>query len=159
MSQRYDPGDRMAALYILRENGGNIRQTSRETGIPARTLYAWRKQEMQELQQFVANAPSPPPPQIPPDFDPDDQDTLLDLRRQLLYHVASILPTLSTGVDLATPYQRALTLRSLLEQVRLLDELMPPPPEGQIIMVQYTYPDGSVHDKPIWESDWDDEHE
>lgn len=40
--QRYSDEERAAGLAALEANGGNIRKTARETGIPKSTLIAWR---------------------------------------------------------------------------------------------------------------------
>lgn len=41
MRHTYTDADRAAGLAALRANGGNIRKTSRETGVPFGTLHAW----------------------------------------------------------------------------------------------------------------------
>ncbi len=139
---RYTSAEKKAALDCLRRNGGNVAQTSTETGVPERTLYSWRRKEMQR--------PPVAPPAIPADLDLDDADALIQLRRQIMAYVADLGPSLVTGLDLLTPYQRALTVRQLLEQLSLIDSLIPAHARENVTRVEFVNPDGSVSDKPFW---------
>jgi transposase-like protein len=57
MPRHYPPDSKTEALQILQANGGDITAAHYKTGIPYRTLYAWR----QEL--FLRRQTTPPLPQ------------------------------------------------------------------------------------------------
>ncbi len=60
----YSPAQKEAVLARLTTNGGDIGLTSRQTGVPRRTLYTWRQELWErQLQQFRhSQHPSPPVP-------------------------------------------------------------------------------------------------
>jgi hypothetical protein len=53
VSKTYSDGERIAALAILAANGGNISQTTRQTGIPRITLRKWQASELNDLPQVA----------------------------------------------------------------------------------------------------------
>src|SRR3990167_4076662 len=69
MARVYTPEQRVEALAALELNGGALRATALQVGVPAPTLQLWRDRIMPDVQavhaaavQKVSPEPAPPPP-------------------------------------------------------------------------------------------------
>jgi hypothetical protein len=124
----YTAEEKIHALSLLAQNGGDILRTSVQTGIPDRTLYTWYRRYRAENQQRNVSV-SPP---IPPSIDLDNKlDTLSFLRRQMMTELFSLASTIGSGAELANPYQRARALAQLVDKLMQID----------IYLRQYTPPE------------------
>jgi transposase-like protein len=176
MSRRYTPEEKYAILAQLQANRGNIALTRLQTGVPERTLNAWRR-EMWLLRQPL-HTPQPPqqyqenqPPsnsegmasvvsltQKIPDF-ADNLEAMKFMRERIMRKLLNLTVTFDGDLSLTTPYQRALVLSQLLERMMKLDEhLRPyePYPEDNLKIRYYedpTFETEYVDDDKASESD------
>jgi hypothetical protein len=125
MPRHYDSLQKVSALQTLDLNNGNIILTSQETGIPVRTLYAWRRErEQQNLLQSLQLQQTVPMQQPslftpPPEF-ADDADAYGFLRQQVLRELTTVAANLNMGA--ATPAQRLAALNQLFEYLTEVDK-------------------------------------
>lgn len=75
---------------------------------------------------------------------------LQDLRELLMSHVFEIAASLNQNDELVNT--RAIAVSRLLDRVMKLDtQIAQIVPDGpQVFRVEYKYPDGTIHDIPIW---------
>jgi transposase-like protein len=151
MSRRYTSDEKSRFLNQLYANHGNIALTHLQTGVPERTLFAWRREDwLQQRQQRHTPLPpqeAPPPielhrelPEIPT-FD-DDLEAVKYLRSQMMKELVNVGASLTDGIYASTPYQRVLVLSQLLDRLIKLDaHLQPYTPVEQIIRFEYADPD------------------
>lgn len=174
MSRRHPPEQKNTALRLLAETYGDITATHLQTGIPPRTLRAWR-QEMRRQPSWLpekvsvwqpslaANvAAAPTAPTLFNDAlstQDDDQNfdlaaVLKTLRGQLLSHIFDLSARLNE--DSEAIHLRVIALTRLLDRVVKLDALIAPhEQQQQIISFEFQYPDGSIHNHPPWEQPTD----
>ena len=135
MSRRYTDDQRQQALRILSACGGNARQASVRTGIPASTLRAW-------AQQAHAAAPS------------DPNDAMLNLRQHLVENVLRLADSLEAKIDDAPLNQHAAALAQLIDRlIKLAEKLPQAAGDEPVIRVEYVNADGTAHDSPPWSGD------
>ena len=159
MSRRYSPETKIAALERLHMCNGNIARASFETGIPERTLHTWRRQAWLEYQRR-----RPPTPPLPPLEDTPEQkrleadfNALRSVRDQIMQEISNLAPSVTAGLELASPYHRVLILSQLLDRLLKLDSRIPPdvPSAWQGVLFAYQDSDGSIHTTPEHERDYD----
>jgi transposase-like protein len=149
MPRRYTAEERAEALRSLDLYQGSIQLTSLRTGIPERTLRDWRKQR--SLSDPVDNNHQEDL-SLPPEKKSSAAaiKELQDLRELLMSHVFEIAASLSQNDELVN--MRAIAVSRLLDRVMKLDiqiaQIIPDGP--QVFRVEYQYPDGTIHDMPIW---------
>jgi hypothetical protein len=121
-------------MVVLERNGGDIQATAHQTGIPDRTLRAWRGSILPYL-------PPPPPDSRQkvaelPAFD-NDLDTLAFIRQNILGELSRLSASLQYDSGFSTPYQRALVLSQLMDKLLKLDVHLKPyvPREKQTIRI------------------------
>ena len=157
MPFKYTPDQHAAAMVVLERNRGDIRATAHQTGIPDRTLRAWRGSILPYL---------PPPPPLSrqntaelPAFE-NDLDTLAFIRQNILAELSRLSASLQHDSGFSTPYQRALVLSQLMDKLLKLDVHLKPyvPQEPQKIRIEFVDEQGNVHDKLPGDPD-DEEYE
>lgn len=165
MSQPYTSEEKERAMELY-ELSGSVGYASRQTGIPERTIRHWRQQRERDIPLMrdpernpVATLPEKNVEPLPANSPREELQTLRD---QIMFHVQRIVASLSD--DDVQINERAIAVTRLLDRVMRLDAQLAQafPGETQRIIFQYQYqdPDGSLHDKPIWErdDDEDDQH-
>lgn len=125
MPRFYSLLDKTNALARLDQNNGNVATTSDETGIPVRTLYAWRKdREQQNVLQSLQSQQTPPmlhtaPATPPPEFE-NDAAAYGFIREQVIRQLTTVATNLN--MTAATPAQRLAALPVLLEYLHEVDK-------------------------------------
>ena len=172
MSKRYTPEEKTAALAALEENRGDTAITSLKTGIPQRTLQAWRRAAIppEELLRRLSEkntAQQAPPPQqlmLPRSLMEDDPafaeilrhegehaDALLDeVLKQLMESVRVLAGRLTTNFDNAPPVSQMMALTRLIDRVLKLDARQPRVQKPKAYIMRYQYPDRTFHKVPPW---------
>ncbi len=132
MSRRYTDDQRQQALRVLAACGGDVRQASARTGIPARTLRTW-------AQRARAAAPA------------DPEDAMLNLRQHLVENVLRLADSLEAKIDDAPLNQHAAALAQLIDRlIKLAEKLPQSAGDEPVIRVEYVDADGTAHDTPPW---------
>jgi hypothetical protein len=169
MSKRYTPEEKNAALAALDENDGVVSIASLVTGIPSRTLQAW-KGECQPREQLLLlhkhkNAAQQQRQQQQTFSLPDDQefeeamreqaaaaDSIIDeVLDELLKDVQVLSKRIRHNFDQAPPVSQIMALTRLLDRVIKLDARKPRlEPERRLNLIRYQYPDGTIHKVPPW---------
>ena len=158
MSRRYSRETKIAAIEKIHMCNGNITRASLETGIPERTLHTWRRQAWLEYQRR-----RPPSSPLPPLEDTPEQkkleadhNALRSIRDQIMQEIANLAPSVTGGLELASPYQRVLMLSQLLDRLFKLDSQIPRevPLAWQGLVIAYQDNDGSLHTKPDFMRDY-----
>ncbi len=159
MSRRYTPQEKADILERLDDNFGNVTLTALQTGVPARTLYEWKRQRklrrLQRGEPLLHKKNVPPQQQTAADPDPSGDDPPDDppneyarIRQRLMEHVDTLIETLTDDPD--TAHLRIVALSRLLDRVIKLEALARPPAEETVIRWEFVYPDGAVHAVPPW---------
>jgi hypothetical protein len=149
MPSRYHPDHKAAVLVVLERNGGNMKATSRQTGIPVRTLRHWRG----DILPYLPPPPTPRRQQIAevPAFQ-DDIEALSFIRQNIIAELSRLSASLQYDSGFSTPYQRALVLSQLMDKLLKLDLHLKPyakaEDEGNEIILVYKG-DNSYH----WETE------
>ncbi|NWG15492.1 MAG: transposase [Chloroflexi bacterium] len=131
--RRYTAAEKQAALARLRENSGNVRITSAETGINPRTLRAWAQRQQ--------SAPAPPP---------ESEPVEARLRDLLMDNILRLADSLEATIDDAPLNQRASALAQLIDRLLKLADKLPDEQRDHVLRMEYVDPDGSVHATPPW---------
>jgi transposase-like protein len=148
MSPRYNAQSKAEILAQLRANFGDVARTSRQMGVPERTLYAWKRQ-LQQLQQQQSPLPqhytADPNPSsvmasntrlttsdksgttVTPTYTSftDEGEAFHYLRGRLLYELFKIVASLDDSYTLMPPHQRALLVSQLIDRLVKLDAYIP----------------------------------
>jgi transposase-like protein len=132
MSKRYSQEEKDRALERLAANTGDASLTSAQTGIPLRTLHAWRR----ALEQHGAQQQ-----QQPVKLAPSDDEALRLLRQQLVSEALSFIASLDEVVEEASLNQRVSALGQLIDRIVKLAVLLPPAQSEQVIRIEYADPD------------------
>lgn len=136
MPRRYTDDDKQRALARLRDNSGDCRCTSQETGIPARTLRNWARQEQQA------------------EGEADMERAMAQMRHRLIDNVLRLANSLEAKIDDAPLNQHASALAQLVDRlIKLAEKLPESNSDGEIRQIEYIYPDGSTHHSPPWAND------
>lgn len=156
MSRRYTPEEKATILEKLAENGGKVARTSQQTGVPARTLHAWRAQEQGKLPQHLL--------MNDPEFeailrrDAQRADTILDdVLKQLLESVRVLAGRVTTTFDHVPPTTQMMALSRLIDRILKLEARQPRIEQPKAYIMRYQYPDGTFHMVPPWAGDDDDD--
>jgi hypothetical protein len=133
MSRRYTQEEKDQVLNRLAANTGDVPLTSAQTGIPVRTLHAWRRASpqlhaVQQQQQPVQLAPS-------------DDEALRQLRQQLVGEASNLIASLEEVLDESSLNQRVSALGQLIDRIVKLAVLLPPAQTEQVIRFEYADPD------------------
>jgi transposase-like protein len=118
MSRRYADHHKSAVLKQLEANGYDVAITSDQTGIPTRTLRAWR-------QELLSQLPPPPLRQRQPGELPrfeSDLEAFAYLRRTILSEMIRISALVAEDGLVVAPHQTVNILSQLLDKFILLDE-------------------------------------
>ena len=118
MSQRYTEEEKAKILAKLQANRGNIARTHLQTGVPERTLFAWRREVWLQQRQLRHPLPSQQEtaeqsPDVQahgvaldiPTFD-DDLEAVRYVRSQIMKELVNLGASLTGDFDVTTPYQR-----------------------------------------------------
>ncbi len=155
MSRRYDPAFKTEILRQLDANGGNVALTVRQTGVPRRTLFRWKRQRDLVPQM----PPLPVLPHVPSLIDEkedeaieDVHETLSDLQHDLIKQIRHLIKTLRPSIDSAPLNQRVAAFSMLVDRFLMLQHHLAQSAsaEEQIIRFEFMDPDGSIHDTPQW---------
>jgi len=136
MARPYSPEEKANALAQLQMNGGDIRYTSQQLGIPERTLFTWRRQWYAETQR--RQSPLPPSPIHHPDFK-DEFEAMTYLRQQIMAELLDIAATLREGTLFTSPTQRVHLLSQLLDRLMKLDQHLKPYGPPQTMSMRITW--------------------
>ena|SRR5690606_4529928 len=169
MSKRYTPEEKAAALAALDENDGSVAITSLVTGIPSRTLQAWKRERQPKEQLLLLhkqkNTAQQQQQQQQPFRYPNDPELekllreqaaaadriIDDVLDQLLKDVQVLSRRIRHNFDQAPPVSQIMALTRLLDRVIKLDARKPRlEPERRLELIRYQYPDGSIHKVPPW---------
>ncbi|NWF69599.1 MAG: MerR family transcriptional regulator [Chloroflexi bacterium] len=132
MSRKYSLDEKLAALRILDRHSGDLNVASRETGIPKRTLRAWRD-------RFGLN--------------PAPVSQMLRLRQELIEQSRYLAASLGQGAD-ATPLEkRATALNQMLDKILKLTEILQDEDHETdealpVLRIEYLDEQGQVHSSP-----------
>jgi transposase-like protein len=158
MSRRYTPEEKTAIMQTLAENGGNVARTSTQTGVPVRTLHAWRAQEQGKLPKHLL--------MDDPEFeailrrDAEHADAILDdVLKQLLESVRVLAGRINTNFDHVPPTTQMMALSRLIDRILKLEARQPRIEQPHAIIIRYQDDDGSFHRTPYWMRSADDEEE
>jgi transposase-like protein len=124
----YSQEDRAATLAALKANGGNLKKTATQAGVPARTLRRWRDgQALMTAQESRVATQRPPKkegdmPPVPPGAVPAgllaQAEAALDAKCEAIAHQAAGL--LAEKLHAASPAQLAVILGVMVDKMRLL---------------------------------------
>ena len=120
MSRRYTPEEKANALVHLQMTG-DIAFTSKQLGIPERTLFDWRRD------WYAINPPpqSSPPRLQQPEFE-NDLQALAYLRKQIMAELIELAGSYQKGAMFTSPTQRIHLLSQLLDRLMKLDQHLKP---------------------------------
>ena len=135
MTRRYTPKEKSNALDQLASCDGDITEASKRTGIPAKTLRRWvqvhREQRPERLRSKIERA-----------------------HEQLAENALQLAKAIDSQIEGAPLNQLATALSAVVNQYLKLDEqlakMIIENQDGQVIRVEYKYPDGSLHARPHW---------
>ena len=133
MSKRYSQEEKDQALQRLVANAGDVPLTSAQTGIPLRTLHAWRRAHLSS-EQHVA------PQQQQVNLAPSDDEALRLLRQQLVNEALTFITSLEEVMDEASLNQRVSALGQLIDRIVKLAVLLPPAQIEQVYRIEYADP-------------------
>lgn len=123
-TRKYTPAEKTTALNHLQTVGGDIHRASQETGIPERTIYAWRKEAW--LQQSLQQSPPSESQQKPvPQFD-DPADLLDYVRQQIMEELVHLVTNLEQSRNYTSPHQRIIMIDQLLNRLVHLEKFLRP---------------------------------
>jgi transposase-like protein len=123
-TRKYTPAEKTAALEALQAVGGDMQRASQETGIPERTLYAWRKEAW--LQQSLQQSPPSESQQKPvPHFD-DPTDLLDYVRQQIMEELVHLVTNLEQSRNYTSPHPRIVMIDQLLNRLVHLEKFLRP---------------------------------
>jgi transposase-like protein len=159
---RYTREQRWEVLDILEANYGNVTLTAQQTGVPIRTLYAWKREHRRVAQQtgsklqHTKNFPLLPenaavhddPPPAQPQTEAERAAEYTALRASLMRHINTLTATMIDDPD--TAHLRAMALTRLLDRVIKLETLAAAQPMERTIRIEYEY-GGAVHAVPPWQ--------
>lgn len=133
MSRRYTADEKLAALRRLDINGGQIVRTSKETGIPEKTLRAWR-------QKFGVVS------------------EMRTLREELLGKSLDLISHMNQAIQEAPIHQRAAALNHMIDKILKLTEVLEEQtddetPKIQTIQIEYVDAEGKTYEAPPWTKD------
>jgi hypothetical protein len=129
MPRTYPPEYKAGVLERLRAYQGDITLVSRLTGVPERTLRAWRREIWLDLLPPLPPMPPPPPPSERqsaselPKFD-DFFQAMKFLREKMINELVSLAVSLSDSPGLMTPYQRLQLIMQLMNRIIGLHEYL-----------------------------------
>jgi transposase-like protein len=165
MTRRYTQQQKEEILQQLDDNFGNVTLTAIQTGIPKRTIYDWKQQR----KLLALKNGEPVPGQLPPKknsvwrrqsaANPEQAETHDDgnppneyarIRERLMEHLDTLIETLTDDPD--TAHLRISALSRLLDRVIKLEDLARTAGPQKVIF-EYKYPDGTIHGKPMWETE------
>ncbi|MBZ0303023.1 MAG: hypothetical protein K8J31_24975 [Anaerolineae bacterium] len=153
MSKQYVDEERIEALAQLRINRNNVALTSRQTGVPERTLREWRR-----LQRLEHGLPPNPPSAAAAAVIADHvarfsepSEALQHVYDQFLQELVTIADTLPDILSTAPPYHQLLALMNMIDRIEKLQMLVPQTASQQTIRLEFVEPDGTVHHNPPWE--------
>jgi transposase-like protein len=113
MSKSYSPEYKQMACQLLQTNGGNVDLTSRQTGIPPRTLREWRQRHAHQ------------PPQQDTRRRQNVEEQLHFLRERMMEQAIALAMTLSSETDPSLLSQRIIALTRLVDRLMKLDIAVP----------------------------------
>lgn len=155
MARRYTPEQKAEILQILDDNFGNVQLTAAFIGMPERTLRDWKnRRKRQHIREFVDLPPEKNNRRRRQEDMEEEIHEYTHLRERLMDHINNLMETLTDDPDLA--HLRVIALTRLLDRVIKLEALTAKEGE-QVIRLEYKYPDGTIHDKPPWMDDDDEE--
>jgi len=159
----YSPDYKTVVLRLLDAYDGDVALTSLETGIPERTLRAWRiKHHARSIapghlppssnrRQFrripLVDAPSPP-------ADPPENE-LLALRQHLMRDALTLAASVEADLTRAPLAHRVVALSHLVDRIMKLDARLPRPRHESVIRIEYVDPQGNVSTTPPVDPDDD----
>jgi transposase-like protein len=167
MSRRYTPEEKSAILAKVQFNRGDISLTHLQTGIPERTLYAWRREEIflqRQQQHTISSLPQQSSLESPDLAQPaattlelsafeNDLEAIKFVRSRIMQELLNLSTSLGDDSGVASPYHRVLILSCLLERLKKLDDHLEPyiPAEKviKIVRVQKPY----VNKDFVWPPD------
>lgn len=132
MSRRYTEEEKRRALARLRDEGGDFGQASASTGIPARTLRTWARQQRQTADEA------------------DAERVMAQLRHHLIENVLRLADSLEAKIDDAPLNQHASALAQLIDRLIKLAEKLPQGEHAGTIRIEYIDLDDTVHSTPPW---------
>ena len=133
MSKRYSQEEKDQALARLVANTNDVPLTSAQTGIPVRTLHAWRRAHLAS-EQYAAQQ------QQQVKLASSDDEALRLLRQQLVSEALSFIASLEEVIDDATLNQRVSALGQLIDRIVKLAVLLPPAQTEQVLRIEYADP-------------------
>lgn len=137
MSRRYTNEERHNAMKILDANDGDILATSEQTGIPVRTLRDWSVRHREERAQRLL-------------------ETIRRLHEQLAENAMNLAAAIDNAVDGAPLNQLSTALGTVIDRYLKVDEHLAQITQQngeQVFRIEYVYPDGTVHNSPLWAND------
>lgn len=127
MPRRYSIEEKRRALEALQANGGNVRKTSGEIGIPMKTLRLWKQKR---------------------DVGDEVEESIQRLRQQLIENALKLAKELKHANGSATFDQRATALNQIVDKIiRLGAKLSEDRPIEKVIRFEYENPE----DNPLYQ--------
>lgn len=123
--------EKRETLAQLVESGGDLRAVSQRTGVKVATLRRWWQQYQAERGERIAQR-------------------LGQLHEQLADDALQLAQAITGRVEDAPLNQLATALGTVLDRFLKLEEHLGDSGEEQVIRIEYQYPDGSLHDRPLW---------
>lgn len=149
MRNTYTDEQRIDALALLYHNRYNIALTSRQTGIPERTLREWRRlQRHDHCEPPMMNIIKAAEQAVRFENPGDALNHVYSVFLQELAQAADKLPQLLYG---QSPLQQLQTMMKIIDRLELLKMLISDTPVEQIVRIEYVDPDGSVHANPYYQ--------
>ena len=154
MAQRYTNQQKADILNQLSANLGNVALTARQTGVPLRTLYTW-KREQQPDDPALQHQKSPLLQHYTAETADHPEGEYARIRARLMDHINHLLDTLTDDPD--TAHLRIMALSRLLDRVVKLEALTRADSANSVLRIEYVQPDGSISANPPWYSPDDDD--
>ncbi len=138
MAKYYSPEYKRIACQLLQTNGGSVALTSRQTGIPPRTLREWRQHHAQPAPQENTRRRQPL----------EEQVQLLQER--MMEQAVTLANNLASETDAVSLNQRIIALTRLVDRLMKLADMYPAPQDESVPIFRIVYVDehGKEWDSP-----------
>lgn len=157
MARRYTNQQKADILNQLNANFGNVALTARQTGVPLRTLYTWKREYSPDdpADPALQHQKTPLRQHYTAESAEEPEGEYARIRARLMQHIDHLLDTLTDDPD--TAHLRIMALSRLLDRVIRLEALTRDDPANDVLRIEYVQPDGSISASPPWYTPDDDD--